>query len=377
MFKVGIVGCGLIGRKRAGVVKADQECGLTCAADVEIFKAGALVKEFGEDGKAYKDWKEMLDKEKMDAVVVATSNKFLKKVTLWAAERGIHVLCEKPLGRDAWEAERMVKVAEENGVILKTGFNHRHHPGIFKAHEMVEQGEIGPIYFSRCIYGHGGRPGYEKEWRASKEICGGGELLDQGVHVVDLFRWFMGDFEEAFGVTPTCFWDMEVEDNAFAVFRTNSGQVAQMHTSWTQWKNRFVFEVFGEAGYLIVDGLGGSYGVETLTVGKRPLVLEGRGQRSPRLNTPKGTPVQLGREVRGQEEPESRCYAGGAPSEERVVFDGVDVSWEEEWKEFTAAIREGREPLGSGRDGLEANRMIEAVYESAQEHRVAKILRER
>jgi len=142
---------------------------------------------------------------------------------------------------------------------------------------MLERGELGSVYFSRCIYGHGGRPGYEKEWRASKEICGGGELLDQGVHVVDLFRWFMGDFVEAFGYTPTYFWDMEVEDNGFAVFRTEKGQTASMHTSWTQWKNRFTFEVFGEAGYLIVDGLGGSYGVETLTVGKRPTVNGGKG----------------------------------------------------------------------------------------------------
>jgi len=342
MLRVGVVGCGLIGNKRAKVIKNDPQSLLCCAADLDAFCAGGLLKKYGE-GNACRDWKVMLETEKIDAVIVATPNKYLKKIVLWAAERKIHVLCEKPLGRDAWEAERMVSVATNNDIVLKTGFNHRHHPGIFKAHALLEEGAIGEPYFARCVYGHGGRPGYEKEWRASKDVCGGGELLDQGVHVVDLFRWFMGDFDEAFGYTPTYFWDMEVEDNGFAFFRTEKGQTASMHTSWTQWKNRFTFEIFGEAGYLIISGLGGSYGKETLTVGKRPM-------------------------------DKSRvAYVGGVPEEETTIFDGPDLSWDLEWKEFTSAIREGREPLGSGKDGLEANRMIEAVYESAAANRPVEI----
>jgi len=344
MLRVGIIGCGLIGNKRAKVIKEDPEASLCAVADLNVLQAGGLLKECGEGkGLAYKDWEEMLDKEEMDAVVVATPNKFLKKITLWAAQRSIHVLCEKPLGRDVWEAERMVTVAKENDVILKTGFNHRHHPAVFKAHELLKNGIIGKPYFARCVYGHGGRPGYEKEWRASKEVCGGGELLDQGVHVVDLFRWFLGDFDEAFGTVPTFYWDMEVEDNGFALFRTHEGVTASMHTSWTQWKNRFSFEIFGEAGYLIINGLGGSYGKETLTIGKRPM------------------------------DESQVVYVGGVPKEETTVFDGPDLSWDLEWKEFTSAIREGREPLGSGYDGLEANRMIAAVYESAKENRPVNI----
>ena len=273
LLRIGIVGCGLIGRKRAAIIHDDPLSQLCCTADLDAIGAYTLLKEFGSGGvgAAFQDWQVMLDKEKIDALIVATPNKYLKKISLWALQRGINVLCEKPLGRNAWESGRMVKAAGEKGVILKTGFNHRFHPAIWKAHEMVAAGEIGPIYYLRCIYGHGGRPGYEKEWRASKDICGGGELLDQGVHVVDLFRWFLGDFEEAVGYTQTCYWPMEVEDNAFAIFRTIGGQTAMMHTSWTQWKNRFTFEVFGEAGYLIVEGLGGSYGVEKLIIGKRPL----------------------------------------------------------------------------------------------------------
>jgi predicted dehydrogenase len=354
ILKVGIIGCGLIGNKRATVIKNDPASALRAASDVTVINAAVLLQQCGADagGHACRDWRDILNEEKLDAVIVATPNKYLKKISLWALQRGIHVLCEKPLGRNPRESERLVKVAREKGLILKTGFNHRHHPAIFKAHDLVSKGTIGQVYYARCIYGHGGRPGYEKEWRASKDICGGGELLDQGVHVVDLFRWFLGEFEEAVGYTQTCYWPMEVEDNAFAIFRAVRGQTAMMHTTWTQWKNRFTFEIFGEAGYLIVEGLGGSYGVETLIIGKRP--------------TKNGnSPEKMG------QLPFS--YLGGAPVEETLIFDGPDVSWEMEWKEFTAAIREGREPLGNGRDGLEANRMLAAVYLSAKENRPVKI----
>lgn len=345
MLRIGIVGCGLIGKKRAKVIKKDPKCCLCCAADVAIYNAAGL-KEFADDKfNAYQDWRDMLEKESLDIVIVSTPNKFLKKIVLWATQRNIHVLCEKPLGRNAWESERMVKVAQENGVILKTGFNHRYHPAIFKAYSLIADGAIGPMYLIRCVYGHGGRLGYEKEWRASKDMSGGGELLDQGVHVVDLFRWFMGDFEEVFGYVPTYYWKMDVEDNAFALFKTAKGKIASMHISWTQWKNRFTFEVFGEAGYVIVDGLGGSYGVETLRIGKRPVKKVGSNLE----------------------------YLGGVPDEEKIVFDNPDTSWDDEWADFTSAIIEKREPLGSGEDGCMANRMLESVYRSAKENRPVKI----
>jgi predicted dehydrogenase len=307
-FNVAIVGCGLIGNKRAQVLAADPESRLCAAADPDMACAEALWAEFcgpddgkrdparpdeggggagssgandrgeaeeGRDGSAWPavcaDWRETLAREKPDAVIIATPNKFSAMIVTEAATHGMHVLCEKPLGRNIGESHEMVVAAEGHHVVLKTGFNHRHHPAIHKAHELAAGGAIGPVYFIRCVYGHGGRPGYEKEWRASRDVCGGGEMLDQGVHVFDLFRWFLGDFDEAYGIAPTFYWNMEVEDNAFAFFKTVSGQVAQMHTSWTQWKNRFAFEVYGEAGYLIVNGLGGSYGTETLTIGRRPI----------------------------------------------------------------------------------------------------------
>lgn len=346
VLRVGIVGCGLIGKKRAKVIKEDPECCLCCAADVAIQNA-ATFKEFADDKfKAYQDWQDMLEKESLDIVIAATPNKYLKKIVLQATQRNVHVLCEKPLGRNAWESELMVNVARKNGVVLKTGFNHRYHPAVFKAHSIITNGAIGPVYLIRCVYGHGGRPGYEKEWRASRDLSGGGELLDQGVHVVDLFRWFMGDFDEVFGYVPTFYWNMEVEDNAFAYFKTADGRMATMHTSWTQWKNRFTFEAFGESGYVIVDGLGGSYGVETLIIGKRPVKKVGSNLE----------------------------YLGGVPDEGKIIFDRPDTSWDDEWANFTSAIREKRMPLGSGEDGWMANRMIESMYRSAKENRPVKIV---
>jgi len=326
-FNIGIIGAGLIGRKRAVALQHFGDCSLQTVADLRLDAERALTQEFG--GEPFSNWKQVVDRDDIDIVVVSTINSCLAEISAAAARSGKHVLCEKPLGRNSREAQIILDAAKSGNAVVKTGFNHRYHPGIWRAKALLDEGRIGNVMFLRCRYGHGGRPGYEKEWRASKEHCGGGEMLDQGVHVVDLFRWFAGDFSQAFGFTPTCFWPMQVEDNAFALFKNDQGVVASMHTSWTQWKNLFSFEVFGSDGYLIVEGLGGSYGTETLRIGKR--------------------------------RPE-----GGAPDEETLVFDGLDMSWRDEWKEFLEAIHDRREPIGGGDDGYQANRMIEAVYESVR-----------
>jgi predicted dehydrogenase len=336
MIKVGIIGAGLIGKKRAeSISSGNQEGKIIAICDVDIEKAEALASKFGAD--AYEDWKDIIKNKEINTVVVSTPNKYLKEISLTALENNKNVLCEKPLGISTREAEEIYLKAKEKRRILKTGFNHRHHPAIHKAKELMDNMTIGNIYYIRCIYGHGGRPGYEKEWRASKDLCGGGELLDQGVHIVDLFRWFLGEFIEVFGKINTFYWKIEVEDNAFAIFRTKKGQVAVMHTSWTQWKNRFLFEIFGRKGYLIVDGLGRSYGTEKLIIGKRKT----KGRKTEK-------------------------NIGGPPQEKVIEFPGPDISWIEEWQEFTSAIKENREPLGSGYDGLMANKLIESVYLSAR-----------
>jgi len=328
MIRIGIVGAGLIGKKRAeAIASLSGNLKVNLVSDIDGEKTAALGLSCG--AAPCVDWRDITRRDDIDAVIVATPNKFIREIALSALEHGKHVLSEKPLGRNAGEAEAIWSKAKERGLILKTGFNHRFHPAVRAAKKIADDGGIGKIYLMRAVYGHGGRPGYEKEWRANRDISGGGELLDQGVHVIDLFRWFLGEFDEVFGRVATFSWDMEVEDNAFAMFRTDRGQVATMHTSWTQWKNKFLLEIIGEKGYLVVDGLGGSYGTERLAIGKRKV-------------------------------------SGGAPDEESLEFPGPDISWREEMKEFASAIMENREPIGSGYDGLMANRLVGAVYESAR-----------
>jgi predicted dehydrogenase len=212
--------------------------------------------------------------------------------------------------------------------MVKTGFNHRFHPAVMNAKELIENGSIGKLINIRARYGHGGRPGMEKEWRCSKELCGGGELIDQGVHLIDLCRWFTDkDVDLVYGKTYRSFWESDVEDNAFFHLEFADNILAQCHVSWTNWKNIFSFEIFGKDGYIKIDGLGGSYGKEILEVGYRQ---------------PKG----------------------GMPKIEHFEFNDNDNSWHLEWTEFKTAIKNNRQPNGSGNDGYAANVIVDAIYKS-------------
>lgn len=327
-LRVGLIGAGLIGDKRAGIVAADPNGKLVAVADSDMGRADALAKKFG--CEADPDGARLAGRTDLDAVIVATPHKFLPVYSLAAMAAGHHVFCEKPMGRNEAEVRSLVDAARKANVLLKAGFNHRNHPAIRKARELVEQDAIGKLIHLRCRYGHGGRPGYEGEWRGNADLAGGGELLDQGIHALDLFRWFAGDFVEVFGWTATQVWNISpLEDNAMAFLKTSDGILASLHASWTQWKNLFSFEIFGNRGYLIVDGLGGSYGPERLTIGRR--------------------------------RPES-----GPPDEEHMEFPGPDPSWALDWADFVRAIRSGKQ--GGGEDGLAAMHLVESIYLSARQN---------
>lgn len=333
-MKIGIIGAGRQGKRRATVLNQFDDAKLVVVADVDYNAAKLLADEMG--CEATNDWEQVVQREDVDIVLVCTPPQLHNPVSIAAMKNGKHVLCEKPLARNLEEAGEMLAVARDKQVKLKCGFNLRHHPGVKQAREWLAQGIIGELSFIRCRYGIGGRPGYDKEWRADPEIAGGGQLMDQGMHALDLSRWFLGDFSEVTGFLSTSFWDMKpLEDNAFVLLRTEKGQVASIHASWTQWKNLFSFELFGRDGYILVEGLGGSYGTERAVLGKRAFL---------------------------------------EPFKEEIIeFRGEDRSWYEEWKEFAAAINENREPLGSGYDGLQALRLAYAVYESAQKSSVVKL----
>jgi predicted dehydrogenase len=213
------------------------------------------------------------------------------------------------------------------------GFNHRYHRAFRKARELVASGAMGELMFLRARYGHGGRLGYEKEWRAVPEISGGGELIDQGVHLIDLSRMFLGDFTDVQGHAATFFWKMPVDDNAFLMLRTARGQVAWLHASATEWKNTFSMEIYGRDGKLQIDGLGGSYGTERLTFYRM----------LPQMGPPETTAWE---------------------------FPMADDSWSVEFTEFLQDIQLGRQPNPNLRDALAALRVVNSLYkEGSHAHR--------
>ena len=332
-MNVVIIGAGLIGAKRADAVVQNSDLKLVC--DVDTKKAEKLASKY--DAAFCVDYNDALSYNEIDIVIVATINKLLLPISVASLKAGKHILCEKPLGLNVKESQTISSAAEKYGKIVKTGFNHRFHPAIIKTKELLGQQAIGKILNIRSRYGHGGRPGMEKEWRCSKELCGGGELIDQGVHIIDLCRWFTSmEVDLVYGKTYTSFWKTDVEDNAFFNLEFNNGVLAQCHVSWTNWKNIFSFEIFGTEGYIKIEGLGGSYGVETLEFG-------------------------------------NRNKEGGIPDIKYFKYPGGDNSWDLEWKEFKQAIEQNREPIGSGIDGLKANQVIGAIYESSALGRSVKI----
>ena len=321
MLNLGIVGCGLIGRKRAQALGAGK---LVACSDAVFSRAQALAVAHG--AQAVPDWRDLVSRPEVQAVVVATTHDWLAPVTLAAVEAGKHVLGEKPAARRASELEPVLQAARARGVLVRVGFNHRFHPALLKAHQMFLDGAVGPLMYVRARYGHGARVGYEKEWRARPEVSGGGELIDQGMHLIDLARWFAGEFVQVQGLAGHWFWDMPVEDNAFLLLRTAEQKVAFMHCSCSEWKNLFSFEVFGRDGKLEVQGLGGSYGVERLT----------HYRMLPEM---------------------------GPPDTVAWEFPRGDDSWAAELADFYQDVVLGRQPTPGLSDAMAALRVVERIYE--------------
>jgi predicted dehydrogenase len=322
-LNVAIIGCGLIGHKRALALGPEHR--VVVCADTDPTRARALA-DVLPGCKPSNDPSSAIAQTSVEAVFVCTSNDALAPFALHTIECGKHVLIEKPAARSAAELRPVVaELARQPGLVAKVGYNHRFHPGLARAYAIVQDGGIGEIRYIRGRYGHGGRPGYEREWRANPQLSGGGELLDQGCHLIDLTRWFMGDCMLRHSHLATYFWPMAVEDNAFLFLETSRGQVASLHASWTEWKNLFSFEIFGRTGKLQVDGLGGSYGTERLTYYRM----------LPEMGPPETTMWE---------------------------FPGEDRSWQAEVQDFLNAIQAGRQTNGNLKDGVAALEIIAEAY---------------
>lgn len=319
---VAIIGCGLIGQKRAPALGAAR---LVACADVVLDRAQALAQTLP-GVIAISDWQSAICRQDVAIVIVSTTNDALAEITLAAAQAGKHVLVEKPAARNVHELEPVIKAAQQAGVQVHVGFNHRYHPAFRKAHELYAAGALGELMFVRGRYGHGGRVGYNKEWRANPALSGGGELIDQGVHLIDLACWFLGDFSAVTGFAHTYFWQMPVDDNAFMLLKTPQQQTAFLHVSCTEWKNLFSFEIYGRKAKLHIEGLGGSYGLERLAYYKM----------LPQMGPPETTIWE---------------------------YPMSDDSWQVEFAEFLDDIRLGRTPSANLRDAHAALQIVEQIYQ--------------
>lgn len=258
-LRFAIIGCGLIGKKRLASLLPDS---LALAFDLDRSRAEALVKIAG-CGAVGQSLEATVQSPEVDVVIVATINSSLFSIAQVAVASGKHVLIEKPAALSASEISEIMAVTTRS--LVRVGYNHRYHPALLKARQIVDADAIGELMFIRARYGHGGRVGYDREWRADPKLSGGGELIDQGVHLIDLAGWFLGDFTTVEGHAATYYWDMPVDDNAFMSLRNAEGKTAWLQVSCSEWKNMFSFEIYGRTGKLQIDGLGGSYGVERLT----------------------------------------------------------------------------------------------------------------
>jgi predicted dehydrogenase len=322
---VAIVGCGLIGHKRSRLLGPAR---LVACADVIPERAQAMA-QTAPRALAVSDWRDVLNIADVDIVIVATTVNALAEVTKAALLAGKHVLVEKPAACNASELAGVIEVSERTEKLVRVGFNHRYHPAILKARELYESGALGKMMFVRGRYGHGGRIGYDKEWRADPRLSGGGELIDQGVHLIDLARCFLGEFSEVSGFAHTYFWQMPVDDNAFMLLKTPRQEAAFLHVSCTEWKNLFSFEIYGRDAKLHIEGLGGSYGVERLSYYKM----------LPQMGPPETTIWE---------------YPMG------------DRSWELEFTEFMDDIRLNRRPKANLHDALASLRIVEKIYAESE-----------
>jgi len=317
-----IIGCGLIGRKRMLALEKGASVLYTC--DLDLVRASELAK-LSSGCSAITDFKITLADPRVTAVIVCTLNASLAPITLAAVRAGKHVLVEKPGALNAAQLRIVRAPAQQTGARVRLGYNHRFHPALQKTRELVDRGVLGPLMFLRARYGHGGRKGYDREWRADPKLSGGGELIDQGVHLIDLAGWLLGEFSTVEGHATTSFWDMKVDDNAFLSLRTAAGQTAWLHASCTEWKNLFSLELYGRDAKIAIDGLGGSYGVERLALYRM----------LPEMGPPETTIFE---------------YPRG------------DESWALEIRAFEDDIRLNREPAPGLAEGIRTLEIVEAIY---------------
>ena len=326
-LKVGIAGYGIVGKRREECIQNHPDVHLVAVCDQSFKKNNYIVNNVS----YYQDYRDLINHD-IDILLVSLPNEIAPKVTMAGLKKGLHTFCEKPPGKDVHDIESVIEVEKQNPHLkLMYGFNHRYHESVKEALEIVKSGSLGSIINMKGVYGKSklitfNQPG----WRVQRDIAGGGVLLDQGIHMVDLMRLFAGDFKEVHSFVSNNHWKYDVEDNAYGLMKSSSGIVAMIHSSATQWRHRFNLDINLEGGNIILGGiLSGtkSYGSETLTI----ITADPDNDR-------------------------------GDPKENTIKYN-IDPSWSDEIKSFINAIIHNK-PIsnGSSNDALETMKLVYRIY---------------
>ncbi len=325
MIRCGIIGYGKMGRIRA---KAIEESGKGIVT--AVYEPEAIDIPYNK----VENEKEILANPDIDAIFICTPNYRIPALCKEGLRSGKHVFAEKPPAFTAAEVLEVMRVEKQSGCMLMYGFNHRHHGSIQKIKQIVDDGSMGKILWMRGRYGKEVDEDYFTGWRAKPELAGGGIMLDQGIHMLDLFLHLGGDFNQVHAFVSNLFWNTEgLEDNVFAIFKSSeSGICASLHSTMTQWRYLFSLEVFLEKGALILNGLktsSGAYGNEDLAIKNN-----------------------IKNQMRGRFE-----------SEEHIVFH-EDTSWLSEVEHFFYSIQSNeRVKIGNSSDAYRVMSMIDKIYD--------------
>ena len=329
VLKIGIAGYGIVGKRRHDVIKQNPGMHVAAVCDRKFNGQGKL-----DDGVTYYDnYKALLENEALDALIICMTNDIAPEVTMAGLNSGLHVFCEKPPGRSVQDIKNVIKVeACHPKLKLMYGFNHRHHYSVKDALAVINSGEMGGLINLRGVYGKSKVVTFNQDtWRTKKEIAGGGVLLDQGIHMVDLMRLFAGEFTQVYSFVSNSYWGYDVEDNAYALMRTDNGVVGMLHSSATEWRHRFSLEINLEKGSINLEGILSStksYGAETMT-----LVWANPDEDN------------------------------GDPREQMTRYN-KDPSWSLEIAAFADAIRSGKPILdGGSTDALKTMELVYKIYE--------------
>ena len=312
-INVGIIGLGKVGLLRKDLILRHPAFTLKALCDVTN-PADSVISGY----QYFNNYQDLLASD-VDAVFIATPNKYTPEIVIAALNRNKNVFCEKPPGMTVADVEHIIAAEKKStGRVLKFGFNHRYHGAVMEAKKIIDSKKLGKILWIRGVYGKSGGLRFAKEWRSHRDLAGGGILLDQGIHMLDLFRYFLGDFSEIKSFVTTAYWDIDVEDNAFALLRTKGGQIAFIHSSSTQWKHTFNMEICLEGGYVNINGILSS------------TRSDGQGERL----------------IVAKKEFENEAESVGNPRESTTLFDR-DRSWEMEVEEFATCIN-NKTPVTAG-----------------------------